>query len=85
MLESTQTSIISQGQVFNPINRIGGIMRAGGKLMLWLVSPEDTSENLGGRKHHASPSCGITLGTAFKLVFWMAAAVTLSILMGQLC
>lgn len=96
MLESTQDLIIRQDQVLNPVHRITRIMRAGGKLLLQLVSPEDTSARPGVRKHPTVLSEGVpplegvppfdwsAFGGAFKLVFWMAAAIILSILMGQL-
>jgi len=84
MLEFTQGSFMSTGQVFNPIHRITVFMRTSGRALRQLVSPEDTSDNSGGRKHQTTQDEGNTVGEAIKLVFWMAAAIVLSILIGQL-
>jgi hypothetical protein len=84
MLESTQGSFMSQGQGFNPIHPVTEFRRAGASALIQLVSPEDTSESVGGRIHRGIQYDGNSVGGAIKLVFWMAAAIVLSILIGQL-
>lgn len=84
MLESTQGSFFNQDLFFHPITVILEFMRAVGNTVMQLVSAEDTCEKTGGRKHQASQYEGSAVFGAFKLVFWMAAAITLSILIGQL-
>lgn len=84
MLESTQGSCMSHGDGFNPIHPITEFLRAGGSALMQFVSPEDTSESVGARKHKTIPYGGNSVGGTLKLVFWMAVAIILSILIGQL-
>lgn len=84
MLESTQSRFLSQGRIVNLQNVILEFMRASGKLMLSLITPEDSGENADGRQHQSIQDNGNTVCGAVKVVFWMAAAIILSILVGQL-
>ena len=49
-----------------------------------MVSPADTTDTLGKREFQSPRSHGITLNGSVKALFWIAASITMAIIIGQL-
>ena len=84
MLESTRHSFGVYDLNFLALKTIPRFLNNTGKTLLYLVSPEDTSGNDTERRLSIAKSGRDKIHGGIKALFWMAASITLALLIGQL-
>ncbi len=84
MMESTQRSFLWKSPNVNASTSVCSLMGKALNMLIFMVTPTDTTETHGKRGFQMSSSNGITLNGSIKLLFWIAVSITLGILTGQL-
>jgi len=83
-MESTQHSFLWHFPTVNAPKSVINFINKSLKTSIFLVSPADTTETLGKRELQISRTNGITLNGSAKALFWIAASITMAIIIGQL-
>ncbi len=84
MMESTRRSFLWQAPNVNASTTVCSLMGKALKMLIFILTPADTTENFGKRGVQISSANGITLNGSIKSLFWIAVSITLGILAGQL-
>ncbi|MGD9369435.1 MAG: hypothetical protein PVH87_27245 [Desulfobacteraceae bacterium] len=82
MLGSTQRFSFWHCIVFYAQKFISQFLSKSGSALMYLVSPEDTTEKAGERQSQIAKYHGIDIRGIIKTVFWTAISITLSLLIG---
>jgi len=83
-MESTQRSFLWQSPHVNAQKSVLNLIDKSLKILIFLVSPTDTTDTPGKKELQISRSNGITLNGSAKTLFWIAASISMAVLVGQL-
>ncbi len=84
MLTYTQRSFMGPCRGVYSVNRIFEILDKYGKVLMSLLSPEDTTDSEGDAQVQNSKHEACNIRGIGKAVFWVAISISIALLMGRL-
>ena len=84
MLTYTQLSFMGNRRSVHAVNLISKLLGKSGKALMFLFSPEDTTDNEGKRQFQIAKHNAYHISALTKAVFWVAISISTALLIGRL-
>lgn len=84
MLTYTQRLFMGPYRSVYPVNRISEFLDKSGKALMFLFSPEDTTDNQSEGQMQIARHDAYNFRGLIKVAFWVAISISIALLMGRL-